>query len=111
MEKINSGKFKEKVEKKNQKEEPAVMSKGGALDVGQHSGTTCPNTSMEIIKSLLVFFSFDQGLVDLILIDVKIEVLLSYIKSVQDLGRDIEHIFKCVTSAGHSIMMSNQSRF
>ena len=50
------------------KQKKVVLSKGGTLDVGRHTGITMPNTSLEVVKGILEFFILDDELVDLIMI-------------------------------------------
>ena len=54
------------------KQKKVVLSKGGTLDVGRHTGITMPNTSLEVVKGILEFFILDDELVDLIMIEVKL---------------------------------------
>ena len=45
------------------------------MDVGMHTGVTSPNTSLEVVKAVMHFFTNDKELVDLILLDTKMEYL------------------------------------
>jgi hypothetical protein len=44
-------------------EEILIISKGGTMDVGIHTGTTKPNTVLFILDALLSFISFEKTLI------------------------------------------------
>ena len=53
-----------------------AISKGGTLDVGDHVGTTKPNTSFEIVKDYLFFLIEDQQLINLMIIDFQLHYII-----------------------------------